>query len=306
MAPLPDDRRPALSSQHREHNRHSGSHSTDLFMAPPGAPEPPAVLLFHHIPKTAGTSLRNFIQANLAGHEHVWDVPRVSRDRAALLEWYRVALHGLSDDRRARLACVMSHSANFMLPALEGPVHAVTMLRDPVDRVGSQWAVRSDRARRKAERKRSEAARTLREGSLAELYERLGGGTPRDSELPPRFASFFNGQSRSLLRPHYDLDDLPYSAGPPPDADRWRERLFEDVAPRYEIGLREDFEAFVQRLAARYGWRVLLPRAKVNAHRGARPEPDAGTVTAIEAHNWLDLELYARCTASSPAASAAP
>jgi hypothetical protein len=104
---------------------------------------------------------------------------------------------------------------------------------------------------------------------------------------------FFNYQSRVLLAPEVDVDELPYSAGPPADADRWREALFA-VANRYLIGTTERFADAARRFGAATGVELGAEvHEKVNPHRPRVAELDASLVEEIRAYNWLDAELHA-------------
>ncbi len=100
------------------------------------------LLVFAHIRKTAGTSLRRVIAGNYshARYRHLYvSVPKTD-EHAPLHDWYRELYHErLTQKERARLVCIASHSANYLLPALDRPFRVITMLRDPVDRVLSRY-----------------------------------------------------------------------------------------------------------------------------------------------------------------------
>jgi hypothetical protein len=254
-------------------------------------------ILFHHIQKTAGTALRKFIRSALPPSQRlVRQVENLSaQPREALLAWHRDWYESLTERQRDELCCAMAHSANYLLPAMDRPVLAITLVRDPVDRVVSQYY------RRKSRRGNPlvpdplsppPSARKAKTWTLADAFEYFSGRSPRDVGHHGWVRSF-NGQSRSLLAPHYDVGDLILSNGPPPDADLWRERLFTLMDETYTVGVQERFEEFVGRLAAMFGCEPWLPRAKVNRSRPAVSElPDTLRETIL-AHNWLDTELHA-------------
>jgi hypothetical protein len=100
----------------------------------------PAVIVFVHIPKTAGTALRRFVRANLAaGRDVVQNVRSEARTPGEKIAWFREWYRSLDEDRRDRLSCVMSHEAGYLLPALDREVDALTLVREPVDRTLSYY-----------------------------------------------------------------------------------------------------------------------------------------------------------------------
>jgi hypothetical protein len=239
-----------------------------------------------HISKTAGTALRRVVRANLADAEVevVENLRYVARTPAERLEWFREWYGSLDDERRARLCCVMSHWAGYLLPALDRPADAPVLVREPLDRTLSyyfhkqrqhpEWSLSS--LERLAERRASPDWRSAPE---SELLDRL----------------FNNWQSRSLLSVFHDVSDLEGSTDPSGDADSWRTRLRDLVDRVYLVGVQDRFEQYVSLLARRYGWRdVRVPHAKVNPQRPAEPDVTAHLRDATLSFNWLDVELHER------------
>jgi hypothetical protein len=270
------------------------SRGVEMWFAQSGQ-TPERVVLFHHIPKTAGSSLRVLMRENLGGLAHVREpFPISHRPSPELQTWYRTMHASLPPDRRRSLVCVTGHGANYLLDEIEAPVEALTVLREPVDFAISWFHFH---------RRTSHPDRAAHLPTLESVYERLSGATPGGKGLATRSTPYFNGQARSLLAPHHDVSALALSDGPPPDADLWRERLFELVEARYWVGLREHFAEFAGAVAERYGWRAFVPLEKVNPSRPAVEELPDATRATIRAHNWLDVELharYARAVASRP------
>jgi len=281
---------------------------TELYFAT--APGDVPVIVFHHIQKTAGTALRKLIRDNLPPAEReLLRVHRLAdRSREELLEGYRGYWEQVEPARRARLACVMSHTANHLLPLLERPAQAITVLRDPVDRAISQYyasKVNAGKPLGRTTHPPPEFYKRAHDSSLDDIYAHFGGGGPADSAAAFRQSRFFNGQSRSLLDSHHDTTRLAYSEGPGPDADRWRERLYGLVEERYLVGVQERFEELTGRVAAHFGWPHSVPRAKVNARRPDRAAVPPGTADTVRAYNWLDDELHRRYAASTGAGAEA-
>ena len=263
------------------------SHATEAFFRNDGGPPAPLVV-FHHIQKTAGTSLRRVVRANMppADIEVVTRLRTAARTPAELLAWYRNWYASQDEDRRARLCCVMSHSAGFLLPALDRPAEALVLVREPFDRTLSQY--HHKRRTRGPERPLA---------PLEQLYERGASraGRPRGAGAwGALWDQLCNWQSRSLLSVFYDVSELEHSAGPSADADVWRDRLRDLVERVFLVGVQDRFEQYVQLLAHRYGWQPFVPRAKVNAQRPGL-DTSADPLEVILAYNWLDAELYQLC-----------
>ena len=175
------------------------------------------LIVLYHVQKTAGTSLRRVIRANLPPSE-VEAQPYLHKEAKTpqeLLAWHDRWYRSLEDERRARLCCVMSHWAGYLLPALDRPADALVMVREPVDRTLSYYWFKQ---------RRRGPARPLE--PLDRLYE-LRGNRSDGEQRPALWAQLCNWQSRALLSVFHDTSELAYSAGPPADAELWRGRLRE-------------------------------------------------------------------------------
>jgi hypothetical protein len=288
-----------------------GSRLTEAFFDPEGRPPGTPLLIFQHIQKTAGSALRRLIRRNLRGCEvHQGQVAGLrDRTRDELLGWYGDWYRELQPAQRDGLRCVMSHSANYLVPAAHGPALTIAIVRDPVDRVLSQYYfAKSNRG--KAVEPTGQALPTYYKqdhpATLGDVYRELEGARPGDSVVATRYSRFFNGQARSLLGPHFDVSDLAYTPGPPPDADRWREQLFAAADEHYLLGVQERVAAFADEVTSRMGWpRAELARAKVNAARPALAELSGEMGERMRAFNWLDDELHRRAAVRDPGAAVA-
>jgi len=275
------------------------SGQTEVFFATDGGVAERPVVLFHHIQKTAGTALRKLIRDNLPPSERSVGRVRRLRDRseAELRAWYGEWYSELPPERRDAMCGVMAHTANHLLPVLDRPVRALTVVRDPVDRAVSQYyfqKVNQGKPLGRTGNSPPEFYKQPHDSTLDDIYAELGGGSPASSRIAFRHSRFFNGQSRSLLAPHHDTAELAYSEGPPADAEMWRERLFSLLSERYLVGVQERFDDFVTELGERFGWRTFVARAKVNEARPQATELPGETEQAIRAYNWLDDELHRR------------
>jgi hypothetical protein len=249
-----------------------------FFRSDPGDPSP--LIVVYHIQKTAGTSLRRVVRANLPAAD-VEVIPNLSpsaRTPVRLLDSYRRWYESLDEARRARLCCVMSHWAGYLLPALDRPAEALALVREPVDRTLSYYHFKQ---RRRGPERPLEP--------LEQLYETDAEGRV---EL---MAQLCNWQSRALLSVFHDVSALEHSAGPPVDADLWRARLRDLVEHVFLVGVQDRFEQYVGLLVRRYGWQAFVPRSKVNPQRPPLSELPSQLRETILAYNWLDTELYELC-----------
>ena len=237
------------------------------------------LIVVYHIQKTAGTALRHVVRRNIADAEPelLPGLAELRHRRSKLLDWYARWYDDLGEERRGRLCCVMSHLAGYLLPALDRPVEALVLVREPVDRTVSYWHAK---ARRREGRKRMPP--------LEEIY--AGEPDPRKRE---RWEQFHNWQSRALLSVYHDVTDLPLAADDP-EADGWRAKLHDLVGRVYTVGVQDRFDEFVASLAQRHGWTASAPRSKVNPNRPPASAIAAEVREQILAANWLDAELYER------------
>lgn len=279
------------------------------------------LLIQHHIPKTAGTSIRQVTRANYTPSEVVgidwWTSPfreavaneaaRVRRPdgsirwesvtlgRRKMLETARDYYEALPD--RSRVRCFMGHLAGFMLPVVnDRPVRAACMLRDPVDRVISlvrfaEWST-VQRGDVQGESSAVLAAMRERNWTLKDVYRELGGAGALPTELSLPFGRLFNGQARHLLA-STEVEELPFSAAD--DAlGAFRTHVFDLLERSYVVGTQDRFPQSLRLFAEAFGWNhVFLPKARQGPRRDRSEGIDEETRALIRAHNSLDSELHA-------------
>ncbi|MBA2764809.1 MAG: hypothetical protein H0U42_09035 [Thermoleophilaceae bacterium] len=246
------------------------------------------LLIFHHIPKTAGTSVRRAVELSCkAAYGTALFLPEPAAEadgRGVVAQRYRDLYARFTGTERADLLAVAGHSANHLAPLVERPHRVLTLLREPVDRVYSHFFF-VGRARGLA----------IEDFFAAVIAGTFGG------PFTPDPAQFFNGQARSLLAPYFDTGDLPYSAGPGPDAELWRARLRDVLAENHLIGVRERFRQSIELFAQAFDWRrVELPELRVNDARPRHVDLPPETQKLIRSYNWLDAELHAQYLESFP------
>lgn len=261
------------------------------------------LLIYHHLPKSGGISLRVVVRENFAPGEvaELYDEVAALHSHGAATgmpvdeqAWYRNWYRSLADEERRRIKCVASHTANQLIPALDRPFRAFCLLRDPVEHVWSLYHYVQYLAEREGSRGRgAESGRELtrRGWKLADIYRELGDGNPASSALHDRFRGFFNGQARSIRSPWEDQSALAYWAGIPGHGEGLRDAVFEILDRHYVVGVHEQYARSLQRFAAAFGWTHLeAPHLNRSAPR-ARPDPE--TRALIETYNGIDADLHA-------------
>ena len=259
------------------------------------------LLIHHHIPKTAGSSLRRVLVENYTGEELVELYDRDPR------EWWRDHYTQLAPERRERIRCVGGHAAQLLIPLVDDrPVRAFCLLRDPVERVASLYDFMQSLVAHRArpswrgapQRWLSELlAERIREldWTLADIYRELGGEGPRTSELHALFLPFFNGAARHLARASHEPPTyLPFVAEDCAELEAARTRVRGVLSSTYVAGTQDHFSRSVRLFADWFGWsRAFVPRVNTSRTRPERREVDAETRSLILAHNRLDAEVHA-------------
>jgi hypothetical protein len=256
---------------------------------------PHELVIFQHMPKTAGTSLRQAIVSNYEPGEvmHLYGHPVRTggpppRIPAEYREWYRT----LDPHTRERIRLVASHSANCLTRFMDRPFRVLSLLRDPVERVASLYNFFTWQTTRKnrPDWERDVGDELNRRGwSLADIYLNLGGARPSTSPLHNRLSEFFNGQTRSILKP-WDLgDEVRFWSGQPDEAVDLKQRALDLLSRQYVVGVQERYEQSLQLFASRFGWELPVHRLNVRA----REEIDPDTRELVAAYNEVDAELHA-------------
>lgn len=241
----------------------------DLYFAEESTNRP--LVVFQHIQKTAGTSLRHLIFSN-KGDSSFHPVP-VDVKGHQTSAWHESHYASLGELRH-RLVCAAGHTANYLVPlVVDRPVVAFTLVRDPVNWVMSRYYFFSRE----------------RAWSLEDVYGMRG------NPMTKKLHTFSNAQAKSLLAPHHDTRSLP-ALGEHGDADLWSHRLFDLVDGLYVVGLQDRFLQSVELFGQHLGWANLYPAAvRVNWMRPR--EPGVELAHAIRRYNWLDEKLYRRTRA---------
>lgn len=244
----------------------------------------------HHLPKTAGTSLRRVMEANFGPGELVNLTGRQEGDPA---EWWPAYWASLPLERRAAIRCVTAHTAQFLVPTVtERPVRAFCLLRDPVQRVISTYfyiAWMDEHGQRSP----MLAAMRERGWTLGDSYRELADDRELAGELAGLFWPLFNSQSREILAPVAGFTAL--SLNPEQaELERHHQQVADVLSRTYVVGVAERFSQSVRLFADSFGWRkAFVPRENVRPYGSRRDQIDEQTRSLIKAHNALDEALHA-------------
>lgn len=226
-----------------------------------------ATLIFLHIPKTGGSTLDAIIDANYPP-ESIFSVQSPIRDSLT-------AFRALSRAEHERLRVIRGHGVQGLHRELDQPCAYATLLRNPVDRVLSQYYFIRESPKHPRHRELRDRGATL----LA--YLRAGLNPQAD-----------NGQVRAISGVgDGTADEIPFGACTRAMLDDATRRLETEFAL---IGVTERFDEFLVLAGRLLGWRhCRYVRRKVT-----RSRPLAATLTpeeraAVDACTLLDRELYA-------------
>lgn len=232
--------------------------------------KPPGVLLFVHLPRTAGTTLNGIL-----GRQYVGDAFLKLPDGFAMRNDQIVVgsdpLVGLSSERLGRLRAISGHMSIGLDRRLSRPARYLTVLRDPVARVVSLYQY-------------------IRANPRHRFHAQIVGENLTLKECLTRpFVQFNNGQLRMLtgtISRHllgHGVDDAELLA----QAKRTLDRQCDLV------GTTSRFDEFLVLAWQRYRWQVpLYRRNNVSPATLSTPELDLETRALAEQQNVMDRELY--------------
>ena len=228
-------------------------------------PSPMAeVILFNHIPKTAGSTLKHILWSAVGGDRVLFS-----------MGFHDERLPGLREQLDRPLAgphALVAHTGYGLHERLPGrhEYPAFTILRDPVERTVSEYFA------------------GVSKGRIAE-------GTPIEDFLADDVYRSFNRQTAFIggLSARHNLDRVPARR------DQYDAELLERAKRNLEahevVGLTERFDETLLLLRDAYGWSAvstLYAPVNVSDRRRVAPDPSASELTSIRAANALDIELY--------------
>ncbi len=220
----------------------------------------PRNIIFLHIPKTGGGTLAPVIQRQFSDHEvQTIDVtPSVEQSIREFRE--------LPQEERGKIRCVTGHASFGLHKDLLGDTEYVTLVRDPVERIISNYYYI-----RRTPGHRSYDSVVGQEMSLREFVE---SGVNAQVE---------NGMTRSISGDSYTQPDRT-------TLKQAKSNLREHFGV---VGITERFDESLVVMKRRYGWkRVGYVKRNVTRSRPTKEDIEDETHHLIESKNQLDLELY--------------
>lgn len=230
--------------------------------SPRGTAANDPTVIFLHIGKTAGTTLRRVLRRNFSSSD-VMVVRARGRSRTETLPEFAK----LPEADRARPRLIMGHTVFGLHELVPRPSTYVSMVRKPKSLVLSQYTFVQ---RTEGHRHHEEV---VRRGMSLEDY--IGSGLSLEMD---------NSQTRAIAG---DLD-TPFGAC----TDEMLERAKRNIEHHFAVvGITERFDESLVLMQHAFGWRR-INYVRANVAPGKRPEPSEEALRLIEEHNRLDIELY--------------
>lgn len=219
-------------------------------------------LIFLHIPKAAGSTLRAIIRRQHSDSQvHV--VSSVSDLQQSISQF-----RNLPQSERAEIRCLMGHGTYGLHDVLSGSTEYLTMFRRPVNRVISNYYY----VRRSPEHRLYEK---ITEGEMS-LHEYVSSGVNPvlDNQMVREVTGMKDGDEKP------DEETLQQA----------KSNLDEQFGV---VGLVERFDESLLLMKRRYGWSdVSYRKRNVTSNRPEKEDLPASLIQEIEERNYLDTELY--------------
>lgn len=239
-------------------------------------------LIFLHIPKTAGSTLRKVITQQYRADQTLkcyYQKQGISL-REALDE-----MKALSKEPAEGIKIICGHVGFGIHEHLPWPCSYFTMLRDPIDRVisGYYHILRDSSHKFQAQVQRMSLKEYVSSGLLRSEAARINAVNAMD-----------NAQTR-LLSGHVveaEISGAPLDYGP---CDKeMLERAKKNLRERFKVvGLSERFDESLMLFKKTLGWSsIYYVKANVGWNRTRKEQISKDTLRCIEKYNELDFELY--------------
>ncbi len=226
----------------------------------------PPLILFLHIPKTAGSTVDVVMYREYGEDGIFWCHPDPNMVGQTPADFNKLPEH-----RRQRYRVVKGHFPFGLHREIKTPSTYITILRDPVERIISHYAYVKERTDHYLHQRVQAEHLSLRDYVQHELSVELD-----------------NGQTRMLVG---DRGWEPkFGQCPDEFLDIAKQNLHAHFAA---VGTTERFDELLLLLKELLGWSLpLYERRKVSQNRLTRDRISADTLTAIQAVNQLDQQLY--------------
>lgn len=218
-----------------------------------------STLIFLHIGKTAGTTLRRILRKHYSASETL-----VVRARHRPREETLSDFAALPEAERARPRLILGHTVYGLHDSVPRPSTYISMLRRPSSLVLSQYSFVL----------RTPGHRHHKDAQGMSLEDYLRSGLAQEMN---------NSQTRAIA----GAVDVPYGENPPELLEQAKRHIDEHFAV---VGLTERFDESLVAMKMAFGWtKVHYVRANV-ASKKVTPSPEAQAL--IDQLNALDIELY--------------
>jgi len=229
-------------------------------------PRTPSAIVFLHISKTAGMSLRGQFDKNYPNCRHF----NTELDEVSRATWGECLgrLRQISGDELNETGVFKGHMQFGLHEILSGPVDYITFLRDPVKRIISHYRMEGRKGNIPPDH----------QIDLAQPDWNLGC-------CPPLVRSFDNGQTRALAG---TCPDLPFRAC----TEQHLAQAKSNIEKHFKfVGLTEQFDLSLLLLRRLCGWgfHFYVPDNQAKERDASLPP---SLIEAIRQLNRLDLELY--------------
>jgi len=217
-------------------------------------------VIFLHVPKAAGSTLSRIIPRQYSA-EKVHTISTTPSVRASI-----AAFRDKSRKERRRIRCVVGHAPFGLHDALVGPTWYVTLLRDPIERVISNYYY-------------------VRRFSVHRLHDTMHarGWSLREYVVESGNSALENGMTRQIAG---------HAKGSVTDA--MLDCAVAHVDEHFAVaGVVERFDASLLLMKRRLGWlSVYYHRRNVTKGRPGKADLPEETLRVIRSKNRFDLKLY--------------
>jgi len=232
----------------------------------------PRCVLFDHLPKCGGSSLRAWLSMQYPGRKIF--IMDGNNPRASVREFL-----SLPEKVRQRYSLIQGHCANEIMHMVPADWLKITMLREPVDRMVSHYYYVRRQPGHYPHSQVAGSGMGLKEYAASGLSEEL----------------------RNWYTAHFAELTLQEAEARPEES---VERALDALSTKYDVvGFLEDYDSFVQEVHRRANFwrRPAGKRVNVTRDRPSVDRVDAEALEAIRTANRLDIELYRKLKARASA-----
>gem|GEM_PF-919515 len=233
------------------------------------------ILIFSHIPKTAGTSLRNILSNNYKNSE-IFNCYGDNPERKSTKQLVEELSQLLAQEKQPQIKVIAGHmgyGVHQLIPPY--PVKHMTVLREPTERVISYY---------------SHVKRHFKNG-LGDVARRVSIKEFIESRLS---IEVDNWQTRYLSGrgwQKYTLgigENIAYGEC----SQEMLEQAKSNLSKYYTFGIQEKFPESLELFGKTFAWQVENIVVNKSTEKIQAKELDEGTKSCIQAHNQMDIQLY--------------